>query len=116
MPSVPLAAYVVRLRATQPEAILHHMGRAVHQFLFSLLPPALAAELHANKSGPQPFTVSGLLMPDCTRPLANAQVRAGDAAWFRLVGLQAGVVAALEGFAEAPPPTIELDYSHWDVE
>jgi CRISPR-associated endoribonuclease Cas6 len=112
-----LGALVISLRSTRALTLQHHMGRAAHQLCLDLvrqIDPNLSAELHATYQT-KPYTVSGLLLPDSTRPVHGA-VQPGDGAWVRMVGLRADVVAALNTFAQQSPKTLNLDRTPWEVE
>jgi len=111
-----LGALVILLRATRPLTIRQHMGRAAQQLCLDLVQQVdsdLADDLHATHQV-KPYAVSGLLLPDSTRPVEGA-VTPGDHAWVRLVGLRADVVVALDMFAQHPPATVTFDRIPWEI-
>ncbi|WP_119071490.1 CRISPR system precrRNA processing endoribonuclease RAMP protein Cas6 [Aggregatilinea lenta] len=112
-----LGALVLTLRATRALEIRQHMGRAVQQLCLDLVrdvDPALSAEIHTTHQV-QPYTASGLLLPNSTHRLAGT-VAPGDQAWVRLVGLRADVVAALDEAVRRSPSARELDRVPWEIE
>jgi len=115
--TVDLGALVITLRAMRPLVIRQHMGLAAQQLCLDLVrdaDPVLSAELHAIRQT-KPYTVSGLLLPESTRPVMG-QLTPGDRAWVRLVGLRADVVAALDIFAQHRSATLNFDRTPWAVE
>ena len=99
MPEPDLAALAIQLSATRSTRLTQHMGRAVHALFFRLIGEPLATAIHptTNEASDRemPFTVSGLLRPGSSDPLFG-DVQVGDAAWIRITGLSAEVVAALD--------------------
>lgn len=117
MPPADLAAYVMHLRASRALTLENHMGRAGQQLALDLVrrsDPALSEALHAL-SQTKPYAVSGLLLPETTRPVLG-RVAVGDRAWVRVLGLQADVVAALDRSLEPTPTEVEIDHTRWQVE
>lgn len=116
MQTTDLGALVILLRATHPLTIREHMGRAAQQLCLDLVrqaDSALADELHATCQV-KPYAVSGLLLPDLTRPV-EGRVAPGNEAWVRLVELRADVVAALDVVAQHPPATVNFDRVSWEI-
>lgn len=98
-----LGALVIMLRATGSLTIRPNMGRAAQQLCLGIIhevDAALTEELHDTYQV-KPYAVSGLLLPDSTRPVEGT-VAPGDPAWVRLVGLRADVVSALDKSISAP--------------
>ncbi|MEM6284462.1 MAG: CRISPR system precrRNA processing endoribonuclease RAMP protein Cas6 [Chloroflexota bacterium] len=94
------------------------MGRAVQHVLLRQVvephDPTLSQALH-DSSGLKPYTVTGLMRPDAVQPLYG-DVRAGDRAWIRMVGLRRDVTVALREWAFFAPDLIEIDGVPWHVE
>ncbi len=111
-----LISLVVTLRAPEPATLPAELGRAVNAVLLSWLAeadPALAQRWH-DAEGPRPYTCSSVIG---SRRVSKEQ-RAFDPevpAWFRITGLTAEVCAALERLLEAPPPTVEIDRTPFEV-
>lgn len=117
MMQADLGALVCVLRARQPVTINAHMGNAAQQLLLaqvSMVNPDLTAELDAPSNQSKPYAVSGLLVPERTKPL-RGKLRAGAEGWLRLVGLRADVVEALEAFRQRQPSAVEFDRQPWEL-
>lgn len=58
---IMLTSLVITIETPTEMSLPVNLGRASHQLLLSLLPPALATELHESQQT-KPFTVSTLVM------------------------------------------------------
>lgn len=101
-----LTSLVITIETPTEMSLPANLGRASHQLLLSLLPPALATELHESQQT-KPFTVSTLVMRAGRGRFR--QVKAGAQGWLRFTGLTETVSQALQQMAENCPATIELD-------
>ncbi len=104
-----LTSLVLQLKSPAEAVLPATLGRAAQAWLLQFVndrDPALAESMHHGQ-GPNPYTVSNLVMG--RRQAGSVYLQAGQEGWLRFTGLSEPVCRQLQALAAQPPDIISLD-------